>query len=184
MQPTQETYTAVSGEPVRYTGRDRRQVQDWLRFPVTGVSADDAEAYAGWLDRTSHVPGARLCTEYEWERGARGADDREFPHGSNLAADDVNYDSTYGPSKAGMGPDEVASHPASDSPFGLADMSGNAFEWVTTSPIAGQYGVRGGSYFHDRKTSRIVNRNDSTPALRDATLGLRICASFGADGLE
>jgi hypothetical protein len=37
--------------------------------------------------------------------------------------------------------------------------------------------TRGGSYFHDRKTADLANRNELTGELRDATLGMRLCAT-------
>jgi formylglycine-generating enzyme required for sulfatase activity len=76
-----------------------------------------------------------------------------------------------------MGPDEVGSHPASRSPFGVEDMTGNAFEWTTSAFAAGQFVARGGSYFYDLKTNEIPNRQVSVATLRDATLGLRLCAT-------
>jgi formylglycine-generating enzyme required for sulfatase activity len=176
IMPAQRVYTAAAGEKLYYGRRRAREVQDWLRFPVTGISAHDAEAYVAWLDRTGRVPGARLCTEYEWARAARGADDRTFPHGYRLDPEDANYDETYGKDPLGMGPDEIGAHPASRSPFGLEDMSGNAWEWTTSSLAPGQYVGRGGSYFYDQKTNQIVNRQVSVPTLRDATLGFRVCA--------
>jgi formylglycine-generating enzyme required for sulfatase activity len=173
-----EVGSARAGEPLRYPGRDRRTAADWRKLPVTGISAEDAEAYAAWLSSTGRVPGARLCSEAEWERAARGADGREYPHGRRLAPDDVNIDETYGKKPDAMGLDEVGSHPASRSPFGLDDMSGNAYEWTTSSFVAGDYVVRGGSYFHDQKTAQTVNRTVTVPTLRDATLGMRLCASL------
>lgn len=179
------TYRAASGEPIRYTFvdetgktrvRSRNAVQDWLRFPVMGISADDAQAYAKWLSKSGRLRGARLCTDYEWERAARGADDRNFAHGSLLRAEDADFDTAYEPGL--IGPDEVGLHPISDSPFGAADMTGNVFEWATSPTIPGQYVVRGGSYYHDIKTNHVPNRNVSVPELRDATLGVRLCASF------
>ncbi len=176
LQPADHTYEARAGEPFAYGRRAERAIQDWRRFPVAGIAAEDAAAYAAWLDASGRLPGARLCTEYEWERAARGADAREYPHGNRLAPTDANYDETY--ARQDMGPDEVGSHPASRSPFGLDDLSGNAFEWVRSSLSEGQFVVRGGSYFHDQKTARIVNRTVATSALRDATLGTRLCASL------
>src|SRR6185436_5453816 len=114
------------GEPFRYGTRSRRAVQDWLRFPVSGLPLADAEAYLRWLDRSARVPGARLCSEQEWERAARGADDRPFPHGDRLLPEDANFDETY--DRNGYGPDEVGAHPASASPFGVEDLVGNVFE--------------------------------------------------------
>jgi hypothetical protein len=57
-------------------------------------------------------------------------------------------------------------------------MSGNAFEWTTSTIIGGLYVGKGGSYFHDRKTAQIVNRAVTSPAIRDATVGMRVCADF------
>lgn len=151
---------------------------------MTAISADDAQAYARWLDTTGRLPGARLCTEYEWERGARGADDREYPHGNRLAPDDANHDQTYGRKPSATGPDEVGSHPASRSPFGLDDMVGNAFEWTVSSLVPGQFVGRGGSFFYDPKTNQIANRQVSLATLRDATLGLRLCATFPRAGMS
>ena len=126
LQPTTHAYTARTGEKLHYEGRDRRADQDWLRFPVTGVSSEDAEAYVAWLSATGSMPGARLCTEHEWERAARGADGRDYPHGDHLDPDDANLDLTYGKEPLAFGPDEVGSHPASRSPFGVDDLCGNA----------------------------------------------------------
>src|SRR5262249_22694195 len=73
LQPTTNRYVARAGESIVYDGRKQRARQDWLQFPVAGVSANDVESYLGWLRKTGRVPGARLCTELEWERAARGA---------------------------------------------------------------------------------------------------------------
>jgi formylglycine-generating enzyme required for sulfatase activity len=178
LQPSMRAATAREGEMLRYEGRSRRAEHDWRRFPVAGVSAVDAIAYAAWLDATGRVPGARLCTELEWEKAARGADGREYPHGGSLDIDDASFDITYG--RDAMGPDEVGSHPASRSPFGVDDMTGNIFEWTTSALASDEYLVLGGDYFHDLKTLRIPNRNVSPPLLRDAQVGLRLCASLAA----
>jgi eukaryotic-like serine/threonine-protein kinase len=175
IQPLERAYRVRVGERLVYEGRAERPAQNWLRFPVTGVSAEDALAYAAWLDQTGRLRGARLCTEFEWERAARGADGREYPHGDELAPADANYDEAYG--REAMGPDEVGRHPRSKSPFGADDMVGNAFEWTRSSLDEGGFVARGGSYFHDQKTSQSVNRNVAPAGFRDAVLGVRLCAS-------
>jgi eukaryotic-like serine/threonine-protein kinase len=172
LKPIGLLYSAAWGQPIRYEGRDRRVAQDWGRFPVLGISAVEAEAYVSWLDTTKRVVGARLCTEVEWERAARGPDGRNAPSDHVIEGDDANIDATYG--RDHMGPDEVGSHPASISPYGLNDMAGNAFEW-TRGERAGTYITRGGSYYHDRKTADLANRNESGATLHDAALGMRVC---------
>lgn len=180
-QPTVRRYSAVEGEPIRYAERDRRAVQDWRRFPVTGISWADALAFTRWLDRTGRVPGARPCREDEWERAARGADGRDYPGAARLGADDANIDLTYGKHPLALGPDEVGSHPAGASPYGVLDLAGNAFEW-TEGALAGAAGpvLRGGSFYYSTSTARATNREAVEPTMRDLTLGLRVCASLRA----
>jgi eukaryotic-like serine/threonine-protein kinase len=173
-------HRARAGEPLRYPARRLRAAQDWLKLPVSGLTARDAEAYAAWLDATGRLPGARLCTDLEWERAARGADDREFPHGDTLALDDANYDETYGKQAATFGPDEVGAHPVSRGPFGLDDASGNVWEWVTSSVgPPGERALRGGAYYFAPNALRVTNREVSEPLLRDIMVGMRVCSSGG-----
>ncbi|HEU5218787.1 MAG TPA: SUMF1/EgtB/PvdO family nonheme iron enzyme, partial [Gemmatimonadales bacterium] len=168
---------ASADELIAFPGRTARRSQRWLRFPVAGISFEDARAYARWLSDSGRVPGARLCTEHEWERAARGADGRSYPHGDGLSPDDANFDSTYGKEPDGFGPDEVGSHPASRSPFGADDLAGNVWEWTTASVGRPNPVLRGGAYYFDAGTARAANRQSPEPTLRDPTVGLRICAS-------
>jgi eukaryotic-like serine/threonine-protein kinase len=170
--PGTVSYSARTGEPIVYPARPRRARQDWLRFPVSGITADDAEAYAAWLDRTGRISGARLCSEMEWERAARGADDRRYPHGYTLDADDANFLATY----AEGGPDEVGSHPASESPFGLHDTVGNAYEFTRRSPDGTAF-VRGGAFGFDAMVDQIPNRQLAEQGFGGLYVGLRVCAS-------
>jgi formylglycine-generating enzyme required for sulfatase activity len=173
--PVEHTYSALWGEPIRYEGRKVHAVQDWSKLPVVGISANDALGYTAWLARTGRVRGARLCTELEWERAARGADGRSTPTGHRLEPDDANVFGLSADAEL-MGPDEVGTHPASVSVYGLFDTAGNAFEW-TRGDQPETYVARGGSYYHDGKTADLANRNVSSPVLRDASAGMRVCAT-------
>jgi formylglycine-generating enzyme required for sulfatase activity len=173
MQPQSQRYTAKWGDPIEYTGRKLLAKQDWRRFPVTGVTAREFSEYAAWLAQTGKVPGARLCSEPEWVHAARGADGRSFPNGDHVDFSEANLDRTH--SQELMGPDEIASHPESESPFGLHDVTGNAFEF-TLGEIPGEYVAKGGSYYHDRKTANIANRYVLPGSAKDPSLGLRLCA--------
>jgi formylglycine-generating enzyme required for sulfatase activity len=180
-------YSAGWGESIVYAGRTYHETQDWRQFPVVGVTAHAALAYAAWLDRTGRLPGARLCSEVEWERAARGADGRPYPGDHKLTANDANIDVAH---PRLMGPDEVGAHPTSRSPFGLDDTIGNAFEWTRSEPILASepasgdahnpddgYILRGGSYQHDRKTAHLTNRAPMPGSLTDPSVGVRLCAT-------
>lgn len=181
MQPGDTLVEAAAGRPLRFGGRKRRVDQDWLKLPVSGVSWKDARAYTHWLSETGRVPGARLCTDYEWERAARGADGRIYPHGNRLSPSDANFDQTYGKQPAAFGPDEVGSYPQSRSPFGIDDLAGNVWEWVSSSAEPTRAVARGGSFYFSSSTLRANNRELPEPTLRDLTVGLRVCASYPAD---
>jgi formylglycine-generating enzyme required for sulfatase activity len=177
-EPTVGTsYLVRAGEVFRYRRRRLRASADWLKFPVSGITCEDAQAYAAWLRRSGRVPGARLCDEYEWERAARGADERDYPHGTLLAQDDANTSESQDKKPSALGPDEVGSHPQSTSPFGVEDLAGNVSEFVlqriATDGNARCIG-RGGSYQYDQAISRSTNR--ITGVSRDSNLGLRVCA--------
>ncbi len=174
------SYRAREGELLRYADRDRRAAQDWLHLPVSGISWNDAREYLAWLDRTGRLPGARMCTEREWEWAARGADGRDFPHGNRLAPDDANFDETYGRKPRAFGPDAVGSHPDSDCPFEVADMAGNVWEWMSSSltPDAVAYG--GGSFYQDKLTARSFNHGVGEPQFRWPFIGMRVCVTATA----
>jgi formylglycine-generating enzyme required for sulfatase activity len=166
-----QSYRAGEGELIEYPGRSVRKQVRWERLPVSGVSYDDVRAYIAWLHRSGRVRGARICTIREWERAARGSDGRSFPHGDTLRPSDANFDETYG--QAAFGPDEAGSFPASDSPFGIADLVGNVWEWTIDD-----HGLwfKGGSFYHERITALSSNVQHAEPGLRNARTGLRICA--------
>jgi formylglycine-generating enzyme required for sulfatase activity len=178
LQPTTEKYIAAEGERVHYRGRDRNATQDWLRMPVAAVTWDDAIAYTRWMETSGRILGARPCTEHEWERAARGADDRVFPVGDALAPTDANLDESYGKGPRAFGPDEVGLNASSGTPFGVYDMAGNVWEWTSSSLAQATYVLRGGGYAYDLTASSSINRQVGPPSLRDLGVGLRVCVAY------
>ncbi len=174
-----DVLTAREGESFHHLGRTRRNISDWRQFPLSGVSAEDLAGYFYWLDISGRLPGARLCTEHEWEHAARGADGRAYPHGDRLLFDEANIDTTYGRQHAAYGPDMAGSFPVSTSPFGLVDMAGNVLEITRpVTPELGRIAIRGGAWYYDDVGARTANRTASEPAQRDARIGVRVCASL------
>ena len=96
------------------------------RHPVTNVSWHDAKAYAEWM-------GGRMPTEAEWEKAARGTDERLYPWGSRFVDDRCNSNNVVG---ATLPVDEF---PLGRSPYGLWDMSGNVYEWCEDYYDEGYY---------------------------------------------
>jgi formylglycine-generating enzyme required for sulfatase activity len=175
----EDVFTAREGEPFHYPERTRRSTADWRQFPLSGVSAEDLAGYFYWLDRSGRLPGARLCSQHEWEYAARGADGRRYPHGDQLQPDDANIDMTYEREPLALGPDMVGSHPASVSPFGLEDTSGNAFEITrAVMPEFGRIVLRGGAWYYDSFGAHLANLSAGDPTQRDAAIGVRVCASL------
>jgi formylglycine-generating enzyme required for sulfatase activity len=123
-----DTYEVTCGEYAKFAGATGHATPSswggktcpvgWERLPVTGVNWDDAQAYASWA-------GKRLPTEAEWEFAARGNDGRKYPWGSDWEAAAANVKSKGGQLA------EVGTY-RSPSPFGVYDMSGNAWEWTAT----------------------------------------------------
>jgi iron(II)-dependent oxidoreductase len=95
------------------------------KFPVVGVSLADAQAYASWRGKQAQWRGARLPTEVEWEKAARGVDGRPFPWG-----DSAEKDCHALPDDQGLQP--VGSYRRGASPYGCLDMIGNVSEWTTS----------------------------------------------------
>lgn len=172
----EEHFIAAQGENLIYPTRTTRKEQDWMQMPVAGVSSVEALRFLEWLDQSGKLPGARLCREIEWERAARGADARTYPHGYDVSGDEANIDISHDRVVSQVGPDAVGSYPQSASPFGVEELVGNVGEW-TRSSLDGEFALRSGAFFFQKIVGQSVNRTVIDASFRDAQVGFRVCAS-------
>ena len=145
--------------------------------PVVCVSWNDAHAYAEWA-------GGRLPTEAEWEYAARAGTTGDY-------AGDLDVMAWYGANA------NNTTHPVgvkTPNAWGLYDMHGNVWEWVSdwyASDIYGQYEngtvtdpegaergsyrvIRGGSWLYAARYVRVAIRSFFTPGRRYSDVGFRI----------
>jgi formylglycine-generating enzyme required for sulfatase activity len=108
-----------SASPTEYTTPDR------YRYPVTNITAIQASQFCAWI-------GRRLPTASEWELAARSPAGWHWPWGDE--PDPETFDRAYFSYEEynALPVQETGLTHAGQSPEGVYDLAGNAWEWTCT----------------------------------------------------
>ena len=117
-------------------------IENRMDHPVVQISYYDALAYADWKEMS-------LPTEAQWEYAARGGHEQQMFTWGNTPIDNTNpqiniwqgsfpYNNTLNDGYEATSP--VTAFPPND--YGLYDMSGNVWEWVTDWYHNREYSMR------------------------------------------
>jgi formylglycine-generating enzyme required for sulfatase activity len=155
----------VMGFDWRHPEGSGSTVAERMDHPVVQVSWHGAVAYAEW-------EGARLPTEQEWEKAARGIDGRLYPWGDVFDFTRCNTQE----SGTGITTPVGQYSPGGDSACGCADMAGNVWEWTGSAPGPGsaRLVLRGGAFYNVGRTVRCDYRAGDVPDVRDEHYGFRV----------
>ena len=163
---------------------------DW---PVMMVSWFCARAYAQWEAERTGLPW-RLPTELEWEKAARGVDQRVHPWGGDF---DSSWTCVLSSHENGALPRAVGTTEGDISPYGMADAAGNIQDWcldryspdgpsvdaagcalpTTADDLAdtvSRRSVRGGAWYYGDQYSRVAERFSMPPAYTSDCMGIRL----------
>ena len=156
-------------------------------LPVSNLSWNDTQQYIGWLSRISQRQ-YRLPTEAEWEYAARAQTKTRYWWGNEPTSAKANC--------KGCGEPYDARHPIAvgsfeSNPFGLYDMGGGVWQWVSdcwhadyrgapgdagswATPSCVERVLRGGSWMNDPSYLRTTTRHRYEADVRYPANGFRV----------
>ena len=170
------------------SGRSKPSDNGWGRGsrPVINVSWHDAKAFCDWMSEKTGI-NYHLPTEAQWEKAARGDDQRRYPWGNDSPTRNrANYNNYNGKTMP------VGSYPSGVSPYSVHDMAGNVYEWChdwysstyySSSPSNNPQGpgsgsrciLRSGNCYSGADGIRSASRYMNTPSTTHPGIGFRVC---------
>lgn len=154
--------------------------------PIVGIDWELAYNYCRWKEK-------RLPTEAEWEKAAKGPEERIWPWGDEERPE---YANLVGEDDGVRYTGRVDGFKTDVSPYGVYAMAGNVMEWTADwydqdsyrkgparNPLGMDYGIhkviRGASWNDSIKRAGAAVRFKMYPTYEDVTIGFR-CARSGS----
>ena len=135
-----------------------------LNHPVVFVTWHDATAYASWAAKC-------LPSSEQWEKAARGERGDTYPWGSQLTAAKCNVRESEIRATT-----PVDRYHSGASPYGVYDMCGNAWEWLSARSAPGRYELKGSAFTSPFARATPSLFNDASADMLDDDTGFR-CVS-------
>ena len=146
------------------------------KLPRENVNWYEAMAFANWLGAQLRKK-VTLPTIAQWQRAAKGDDDRYFPWGDDYDEERCNTVETGLKQTT-----PVDRYHKGASPFGVYDLAGNIWEWTLNAAAAAEEGrdqrraVAGGSFVSSCDRAQTSARYYLEPRVRYSSIGIRLVA--------
>ncbi len=167
-----DVYPTTNGDYARFiAATGHRRPQHWNRegvppdhlvdHPVVFVTWRDAVSYAEWAAKV--LPSGR-----QWEKAARGLRGDIYPWGSQPTSAKCNV------RESGLRhTTPVDRYHSGVSPYGVYDMCGNIWEWLSTETQSGRYELKGSAFTSPFSRATPSHFNDASADMLDDDTGFR-----------
>lgn len=170
-----DVYPTTNADYVRFTkATGHLPPKHWLEYgeppshllnhPVVFVTWHDAYAYASWAAKA-------LPSSPQWEKAARGVRGEVYPWGSQVTPAKCNV------REGGIrGTTPVDRYHSGASEYGIYDLCGNVWEWLSSETTHGRYELKGSAFTSPFVRATPSTFNDASADMLDDDTGFR-CVS-------
>ncbi|MGI5292730.1 SUMF1/EgtB/PvdO family nonheme iron enzyme [Nonomuraea polychroma] len=167
-----DVYPTTNGDYARFVAATgHRRPQHWSRdggppehlidHPVVFVTWRDAAAYAEWAAKA-------LPSSQQWEKASRGLRGDIYPWGSQMTSAKCNV------RESGIRQTTpVDRYHSGASPYGVYDMCGNTWEWLSTESLPGRYELKGSAFTSPFSRATPSAFNDASADMLDDDTSFR-----------
>lgn len=152
--------TEMSNAQVKAVWPEHQFAPGQENHPATGLTWNQAVEVLAKVDK-------RLPSLYEWEKAARGTDGRIYPWGNEPRFEGrAHVGSPREDESCSWGELlEVTALEAGQSPYGLLNTLGNAWEWVADEPTRQNpyHSIKGGAFGYPSHYNRLDNVSFEQP---------------------